>query len=82
LGISPALLLGRGEALLSDAAVLLKEMGCRVFLAVCLMELGLLHKACGRRQEAGSFLFRAARLLRECGATIYLKQAEEALASL
>ena len=57
-------------------------MGAKGELGDALLGLGQLYKAKKRNEKARECFSEAASLFQECDAHVYLKQAEEALASL
>ncbi len=59
-----------------------KEIGAKCFLGQAYLDLGLLHKARGRKDKAREFISQAAQTFEHCKAELYLKQAKEALATL
>ena len=59
-----------------------REVGAKPSLGRALFNLAQLHKAKKRTEQARECLSEAVHLFRECDAHVYLKQAEEALASL
>jgi tetratricopeptide (TPR) repeat protein len=65
--------------LLDQAAAEFERLGRRVDLARCLLDLAGVEPAAGR--DPRPTIERAIRLLRECDAVLYLREAEEALAS-
>jgi tetratricopeptide (TPR) repeat protein len=58
------------------------DIGAKGFLGIALMSLGLFYKARKRSDEAKQCLLDAIEILQECGAVIYLEQANKALDSL
>ncbi|MBC8456416.1 MAG: hypothetical protein H8D67_00280, partial [Deltaproteobacteria bacterium] len=67
---------------LNRAVELAKEIGAKGDLSQAYLNLGLLHKAKGRTDQAKKCISNAIQLFEECDAEVYLKQAREALASL
>ncbi|MBW1797215.1 MAG: hypothetical protein JRJ21_02155 [Deltaproteobacteria bacterium] len=59
-----------------------KEIGAKGFLGLAYLDLGLLHKAKKRKDQAKKCISEAVQLFEECEADVYLKQANEALESL
>jgi hypothetical protein len=59
-----------------------KKIGAKSVLGQAYFDLGRLHKAKGRLGEARTSIAHAVQSFEECGADVYLKQAQEALASL
>jgi tetratricopeptide (TPR) repeat protein len=59
-----------------------KEVGAKGWMAASYMDLGLLHKAKKRNDQAKECISKAIELFEQCEAELYLKQAREALASL
>jgi len=64
------------------AIVILREVGAKSLLGRTFSNLGQLHKAKKRNEQARECFSEAVHLFQECDAHVYLKQAEEALASL
>ena len=62
-----------------DAA---KQIGAKCFLGQAYLDLGLLHKAKGRKDQAREFISQAAQAFEQCEADLYLTKAREALATL
>ena len=58
------------------------EVGAKNYLARSFLELGLLHKAKKRTKQAKECIAKAVELFEQCEAEVYLKQAQETLASL
>jgi hypothetical protein len=59
-----------------------KEIGAKCFLGQACLNLGLLHKAKGRKDKAREFISRAAQIFEECKADLYVQRAGEALSTL
>ena len=59
-----------------------KEIGAKSWMAVSYLDLGLLHKTKKRTDQAKECISKAIKLFEQCEATVYLKQAKEALVSL
>jgi tetratricopeptide (TPR) repeat protein len=59
-----------------------KEIGANGILGDTYLDLGLLHKAKGRTEQAKKCISDAIQVFEQCKAESYLKQAKEALASL
>jgi len=59
-----------------------KEIGAKGFLGLAYLDLGLLHKAKKRKDQAKECISEAVQLFEQCEADVYLKQARELLASL
>ena len=59
-----------------------KEIGAKGFLGLAYLDLGLLHKAKKRKDQAKKCISEAVQLFEQCEADVYLKQANEALESL
>jgi class 3 adenylate cyclase/tetratricopeptide (TPR) repeat protein len=72
----------RGRAHLSQAIDAAQEIGANGTLAAAHLDLGKLHKAKGRIDQAREHISEAVRLFEQCEADAFLKQAKEALASL
>lgn len=58
------------------------EIGTKVFLGLAYLDLGLLHRAKKRKDQAKECISEAVQLFEQCEAEVYLKQAKEALMSL
>jgi tetratricopeptide (TPR) repeat protein len=71
----------KAETHLNKAIMVYREIGAKGSLASALLDLGNLHKAKGRIEQAREQIFAAIQLFEECGAGIYLKQAKAALES-
>ncbi len=72
----------KAEEHLNKATEISKEIGAKWFLGLAYLQLGLFHKARKRNNPARESLSEAVRIFEECDVNAYLKQAEEALASL
>jgi class 3 adenylate cyclase/tetratricopeptide (TPR) repeat protein len=72
----------KAEEHLSEAIKVGREIGAKGVIAQASLDMGLLHKAKGRSNEARKYISDAIQLFEECEADVYLKQAKEALASL
>jgi len=59
-----------------------KEVGAKGWMAASYMDLGLLHKAKKRTDQAKECISKAIELFEKCEAEIYMQQAKRALASL
>jgi tetratricopeptide (TPR) repeat protein len=59
-----------------------KEIEANGYMAHAYLDLGLFHKAKNRKQQASRCISEAIKLFEQCGAVVYLKQANEALESL
>ncbi len=59
-----------------------KEIGAKGTLAKSYLELGLLYKAKGKKDQARDYISKAIQVFEQCEAEGFLKQAKEALASL
>ena len=59
-----------------------REVGAKSILATAYLDLGLLHKAKKRTDQARECLMEAIKIFEENQGQVYLKQAKEALASL
>ena len=59
-----------------------KEIGANSWMAMAYLDLGLLHKAKKRNDQARKCISEAIELFEQCEAEVYLQQAKEALASL
>jgi tetratricopeptide (TPR) repeat protein len=59
-----------------------EEIGSKNTIARAYLDLGLLHKAKKRTGQAKECISKAIELFEQCEATVFLKQAKEALESL
>ncbi|MBW2564091.1 MAG: AAA family ATPase, partial [Deltaproteobacteria bacterium] len=59
-----------------------EKMGAKTIMGGACLDLGLLHKAKKRKDQANKFISEAVKLFEQCEADVYLKQANEALESL
>jgi len=58
------------------------EIGARAAMGIALLDLGLLYRAKGRKDQAKKCISKAIEAFEECEATGYLKLAKEALEEL
>lgn len=72
----------KAEEHFNKAIELLKEIGAKGFLGLVYLSLGMLYKASKRTEEAKQYFRESINIFQECNASIYLKQAEEVLASI
>jgi len=72
----------KAEDHFSKAIEAAKEIGAKGFQGLACFNLGLLHKAKKRTEQARKCMTEAVQLYEQCKAETYLKQAKEALASL
>jgi tetratricopeptide (TPR) repeat protein len=72
----------RAETHLRKAIEVYREIGAKGSLALALLDLGNLHKAKGRIEQAREHIAEAAQLFEECKAENYLNQAKNALKAL
>jgi tetratricopeptide (TPR) repeat protein len=72
----------KAEEHFNKAIQVAREIGARGIMAMAYLDLGLLHKAKKRRDQARECLIEAIKLFEQCGTEAHLKQAKEALASL
>ena len=72
----------KAEDQFNRAIKIAKEVGSNIYLARAYLDLGLLHKAKKRTDQARKCITKAAELFEQCEAEVYLQQAKEALASL
>ena len=72
----------KAESHFQKAIKLAQEIGAKGLLGQVTLELGLLHKIKGKTDEARKCISDAVRLFEECEADVFLKQAQEELASL
>jgi class 3 adenylate cyclase/tetratricopeptide (TPR) repeat protein len=59
-----------------------KEVGAKSWIAMSYMDMGLLHKAKKRNEQAKECITKAIEFFEQCEAEVFLQQAKEALASL
>jgi len=72
----------RAEEHFNRAIEVAKEIGAKGTMGMAYLDLGLLHKAKGRTDQARRCLCAAIQIFEQCEAEGFLKQAKEALASL
>jgi class 3 adenylate cyclase/tetratricopeptide (TPR) repeat protein len=72
----------KAEEHFKRAIALAKEVGTKNYMAMAYLDLGLLHKAKKRTDQAKECISKAIKLFEQCEATVFLKQAKEALESL
>jgi len=72
----------KAEQHFNKAIEVAKEIGAKGTQGQVYLDLGRLHKAKGRSDQAQDCFSKAVRLFEECEAEVYLQQAKEALASL
>ena len=72
----------RAESHLTKAIEVAQEIDAKGTLASAHLDLGNLHKAKGRSEQARKHMTEAVNLFGQCEAEIFLKQAKETLASL
>jgi tetratricopeptide (TPR) repeat protein len=72
----------KAEEHFNKAIEIFSEVGAKSLLGRTFSNLGQLHKAKKRNEQARECFSEAVHLFQECDAHVYLKQAEEALASL
>jgi len=72
----------KAEEHFNKAIEVAKEIGAKSILGRACLDLGLLHQAKRRKDQARECISEAISIFQECEAEIYLKQAKEALASL
>lgn len=72
----------KAEEHFNKAIEILREVGAKSLLGRAFFNLGQLHKVKKRNENARECFSEAVHLFRECDAHVYLKQAEEAVASL
>ena len=72
----------KAENHFNKAIEVAKEIGAKGLLGQAYLDLGLLHKAKKRPEQAKECISEASNIFKHCGAEIYLKQAKEVLASL
>jgi tetratricopeptide (TPR) repeat protein len=59
-----------------------KEVGAKSWIAMSYYDLGLLHKAKKRNNQAKECISKAIEIFEQCEAEVFLQQAKETLASL
>ena len=69
----------RAEDHIKKAIAIAKEIGAKGIEGQAYLDLGRLHQAKGRSDQARDCFSKAARIFEECEAEVYLKQAHEAL---
>ena len=72
----------KAEEHFNRAIEVAKEIGAKFLQGQAYLDLGRLHKAKGKSDQARDCFTEAAELLEECKSEVFLKQANEALASL
>jgi len=72
----------RAEEHLKNALEVSKEIGAKSYIAMVSLDLGILHKANKRTDEARKCIAEAIKILETCEAERYLKQANEVFESL
>ena len=72
----------KAEEHFNKAIEVAKEIGARGILGQAYLDLGLLHKAKGKKDKAKECISTAIGYFEQCEADVFLKQAKEALASL
>jgi class 3 adenylate cyclase/tetratricopeptide (TPR) repeat protein len=72
----------KAEHYLKRAIELSKEVRAKGVLGQAYLDLGLLHKAKKRNEQAKECISEAINIFEQCGAEVYLRQAREALTSL
>lgn len=72
----------KGEFHLKKAIEMSRDIGAREVLGRSHFVLGLLHRAKGKTEEAKENLSKAIEIFKEIEADVFLKQAQDALASL
>ncbi len=72
----------KAEEHFNRAIEIATEIGANGILGLTYLDLGRLHMAKGRTDQARDAISAAIEILEECGSENYLKQAGEALASL
>ena len=72
----------KAEEHFNNAIQVEKEIGAKSWLGLAYLDLGRLHKAKGRSGQARDSFVAAVGIFEECQSEVFLKQANEALASL
>ncbi|GEM_PF-2082870 len=67
---------------LCNTKYIVQKIGAKGVQGQAYLDLGRLHKAKGRSDQARGCFIEAAEILEECESEVFLKQANEALASL
>jgi tetratricopeptide (TPR) repeat protein len=71
----------KAEDHFNKAIEVAKEIGAKGTLGQAYLDLGMLHKAKGRTDQAREYITKAVQVLEECQSEVFLKQAKEALTS-
>lgn len=71
----------KAEDHFNKAIEVAKEIGAKGTLGQAYLDLGMLHKAKGRSDQAREYITKAIQVLEECQSQVFLKQAKEALTS-
>jgi tetratricopeptide (TPR) repeat protein len=72
----------KAEEHFNKAIEVAKEIGAKGLLGTVYLDLGLLHRAKRRKDQARKCLSEAIQIFEECEAEVYLAQGKEAFASL
>jgi len=72
----------KAEVHLQQGATLARECGSRGFLGQPYLQLGVLWKARGKRDQAQAYLQEALRIFQDCGMVAYAQRAQELLAAV
>lgn len=72
----------KAEGHFNKAIEAAREHGAKSILGTVYLDLGLLHKAKGRTDQARECMSQAIQLFEQCEAEVNLRQAQEAIASL
>jgi class 3 adenylate cyclase/tetratricopeptide (TPR) repeat protein len=72
----------RAEEHFNNTIEVAKEIGAKGILGQAFLDLGLLHKAKGKKEKAKECISTAIGYFEQCEADVFLKQAKEALSSL
>jgi hypothetical protein len=72
----------RAEDHLKRSIATSEEMGARGVAGMACLDLGLLHQATGKKEQARDSLTRARQHLEACGAELLLKQVDSVLNSI
>ena len=72
----------KAEEHFNRAIEVAKEIGAKVTMGMAYLDLGLLYKMKGKTEQAKKCISEAIQIFEKCEAEGFLKQAEEALASL
>jgi tetratricopeptide (TPR) repeat protein len=72
----------KAEDQFNSAIKIAKEVGSNIYMGRAYLDLGVLHKAKKRTNEAKACMLKAVELFEQCEAEVFLQEAKEALAAL